>query len=104
CPCSGNTLAKFVNGITDTTVLMAIKSHIRNNKPVVIGISTNDGLGQSLKNIAEALNTKNIYFVPFSQDDYINKPKSLVLNYEKIIDTIKLALENKQIEPLLCSK
>lgn len=101
CPCSGNTIAKFVNGITDTTVLMATKSHIRNNKPVVIAISTNDGLGQSLKNIGEALNMKNIYFVPFGQDDCVNKPKSLVLDYSKINETLKYALENKQIQPIL---
>lgn len=101
CPCTGNSLAKLANGITDTPVLMAIKSHIRNNKPVVIGVSTNDGLGASLQNIAKLLNTKNMYFVPFRQDDYIAKPKSLVLDYTYIIDTVKLALQGKQIQPIL---
>jgi len=104
CPCTGNTAAKLANGITDTSILMAVKSHIRNNKPVVIGISTNDGLGQNLKNIAELLNNKNTYFVPFNQDDYINKPKSLVCDYNKIIDTVKLALDNKQIQPIISLK
>lgn len=101
CPCTGNTLAKLANGITDTPVLMAIKGHIRNNKPVVIGISTNDGLGMSLKNIGEVLNTKNMYFIPFRQDDFVSKPKSLVLDYTYIIDTIKYAFDGKQIQPLL---
>jgi len=104
CPCTGNTLAKLANGITDTPVLMAAKSHIRNNKPIVIGISTNDGLGQNLKNIAELLNSKSTYFVPFNQDDCINKPKSLVLDYNKIIDTVKYALDNKQIQPIISLK
>lgn len=101
CPCTGNTLAKLANGITDTPVLMAIKGHIRNNKPVVIGVSTNDGLGMSLKNIGTMLNTKNFYFIPFRQDDFKSKPKSLVLDYNNIIPTIKEALEGKQIQPLL---
>ncbi len=101
CPCTGNTLAKIANGITDSTILMAIKSHIRKNKPVVIGISTNDGLGAAFENIGKVINTKNFYFVPFSQDDPINKPKSLVLDYSYILDTIKEALENRQIQPIL---
>ena len=101
CPCTGNTLAKLANGITDTPVLMSVKSHIRNNKPVVIGVSTNDGLGVSLENIAKLLNTKNMYFVPFRQDDYVVKPKSLVLDYTYIIDTLKLAMQGKQIQPML---
>ena len=98
CPCTGNTLAKLAHGITDTPVLMAVKSHIRNNKPVVIGVSTNDGLGMSLENIGKLLNTKNMYFVPFRQDDYISKPKSLVLDYNYIIDTLKFAINGKQIQ------
>lgn len=101
CPCTGNTLAKIANGITDSTILMAIKSHIRKNKPVVIGISTNDGLGAAFENIGKVINTKNFYFVPFSQDDPINKPKSLVLDYSYILDTIKEALESRQIQPIL---
>lgn len=99
-PCTGNTIAKLNCGITDTSVLMATKGHIRNNKPVVIGISTNDGLGANFKNIGELYNTKNYYFVPFSQDDYLRKPKSLVLDYSKIIDTIVYALKGEQIQPL----
>ena len=101
CPCTGNTLAKIANGITDSTILMAIKSHIRKNKPVVIGISTNDGLGAAFENKGKVINTKNFYFVPFSQDDPVNKPKSLVLDYSYILDTIKEALENRQIQPIL---
>lgn len=101
CPCTGNTLAKLANGITDTPVLMAVKSHIRNNKPVVIGISTNDGLGASFQNIAKLLNEKNYYFVPFRQDDHVQKPKSLVLDYLCINDTLKSALNGKQIQPIL---
>lgn len=100
-PCTGNTVAKLANGITDTPVLMAIKGHIRNNKPVVLGISTNDGLGINGENILKLLNTKNFYFIPFKQDDPLNKPKSLVYDYTKMIDTIELAFENKQIQPLI---
>lgn len=99
-PCTGNTIAKLALGITDSSVLMAAKSHIRNNKPVVIGVSTNDGLGSNFKNIGKLYNTKNFYFVPFSQDDYINKPKSLVLDYSKVIDTIIGAIKGEQIQPL----
>lgn len=101
CPCTGNTLAKLANGITDTPVTMAIKSHIRNNKPVVLGVSTNDGLGVSLKNIGELLNTKNYYFIPFRQDDYTYKPKSLVLDYSYVIETIEYAMDGKQIQPVI---
>jgi len=100
-PCTGNTLAKLAQGITDTPVLMAIKGHIRNNKPVVLGISTNDGLGANGENILKLLNTKNIYLIPFTQDDPEKKPKSLVYDYKKLIDTVKLALEGKQIQPLI---
>lgn len=101
CPCTGNTLAKLANGITDSPVLMAIKGHIRNNKPVVIGVSTNDGLGVSLGNIAKLINMKNMYFVPFIQDDCVAKPKSLVLDYRYISDTVEHALDGKQIQPVL---
>ena len=101
CPCTGNTLAKLANGISDTAVLMATKGHIRNNKPVVLGISTNDGLGKSLKNIATLIDTKNVFFVPFRQDDYISKPKSLALDYSFVVDTIKEAMEYKQLQPII---
>ena len=100
-PCTGNTVAKLAHGITDTPVLMAIKGHIRNNKPVVLGVSTNDGLGANGENILKLLNTKNIYLIPFTQDDPIKKPKSLVYDYTKLVDTMKMALENKQIQPLI---
>ena len=101
CPCTGNTMAKLNHGIIDTTVLMALKSHLRKNKPVVIGISSNDAMGANFKNLAELFNTKNIFFVPFSQDDAYKKPKSLVLSYSMIVKTIEMALENKQIQPVL---
>ncbi len=104
CPCTGNTLAKLANGITDTPVLMAVKGHIRNNKPVVIGVSTNDGLGASLQNIAKLINMKNIYFVPFGQDDYNAKPKSLVLDYKYIVESLIEALNGEQIQPVLSRK
>lgn len=100
-PCTGNTLGKLSHGITDGPVLMAIKSHIRNNKPVVIGVSTNDGLGASAENIGRLLNTKNMYFIPFNQDDPHKKPKSVVCDYTKTVDTLKEALKGKQIQPVL---
>lgn len=100
-PCTGNTLAKINSGISDTPVTMAYKSHIRNNKPVVIGISTNDGLGNNFKNIAELYNVKNVYFIPFRQDEPFKKPKSLIVKYEKVLDTIEEALKYNQIQPLI---
>ncbi len=101
CPCTGNTLAKIANGITDSTVTMAIKAHLRNNKPVVLAIATNDALGGSAKNIGMLINYKNIYFVPFRQDDPINKEKSIIADYSLIYDTIIKAVEGKQITPVL---
>lgn len=100
-PCSGNTIAKINNGICDTPVLMAVKAHIRTNKPVVLAISTNDGLGANFRNIAEIIDKKNFYLVPFGQDDYINKPKSLVADFNQIPKTLSLALENQQIQPVI---
>ena len=100
-PCTGNTLAKLANGITDTPVLMAVKAHIRNNKPVVLGISTNDALGTNGQNLMKLLNTKNVYLIPFTQDNPEVKPKSLVYDYTKLVDTLEAALENKQIQPLI---
>lgn len=102
-PCTGNTLAKLCNGITDTPVLMAAKAHLRNDKPVIIGISTNDGLGINMKNIGSLLNMKNMYFVPFGQDDHINKTKSLVAHSDLLIKTIEMALEGKQLQPVIIS-
>lgn len=100
-PCTGNTLAKLANAITDTPVCMAWKAHLRNNKPVVLSISTNDGLGANAKNLGILLNMKNVYFVPFGQDDAVKKCNSLIADYEMIIPTVLSALEGKQIQPLL---
>ena len=100
-PCTGNTLAKLANGITDTPVLMAVKAHIRNNKPVVLGISTNDALGTNGQNLMKLLNTKNVYLIPFTQDNPEVKPKSLVYDYTKLVDTLENALAGKQIQPLI---
>lgn len=100
-PCTGNTAAKLANGITDTPVLMAAKAHMRNNKPLVISISTNDGLGMNLKNIGLLCNSKNIYFVPFGQDNYEKKPNSLVAHVDLLIPTLEMALEHKQYQPIL---
>jgi len=101
-PCTGNTLAKLAQGIADTSVTMAAKAHLRNQKPLVIAVSTNDGLGNAAKNIGALLNYKNIYFVPFKQDDCINKPNSLVADMSKISETLSMALESKQLQPVLC--
>ena len=100
-PCTGNTAAKLANGITDTPVLMAAKAHMRNNKPLVISISTNYGLGMNLKNIGVLCNSKNIYFVPFGQDNYEKKPNSLVAHTQLLIPTLEMALEHKQYQPIL---
>ena len=101
-PCTGNTMAKISNSISDTAVSLAVKSHLRNNRPVVLGVSSNDALGGNAKNIGELLNMKNIYFIPFFQDDPVEKEKSLFFKEEFVIDTIKMALQNKQLQPLLC--
>ena len=80
---------------------MAVKAHLRNQKPVLLAVSTNDGLGTAAKNIAALLNTKNIYFIPFAQDDYIKKPNSLVAEFEYLIPSLEAALEGKQLQPIL---
>lgn len=100
-PCTGNTLGKIANGITDTSVTMASKATLRNQKPVVLAIATNDGLAGSAKNLGLLLNTRNVYFVPFGQDDPEKKTTSLVARFGLIVPTIEHALEGKQIEPLL---
>lgn len=100
-PCTGNTAAKLANGITDTPVLMSAKAHLRNNKPLVLSLSTNDGLGMNMKNIGLLMNTKNIYFVPFGQDNSAGKPNSLVAHTRLLVPTLEMALENKQLEPVL---
>lgn len=96
-PCTGNTLAKLANGITDTSVTMAAKSHIRNSRPVVIGISTNDALGAAAKNIGALLNYKNYYFVPFGMDNCIMKPKSMVCDFSQVCTAIEQANEGREI-------
>ncbi|MBE6022788.1 MAG: dipicolinate synthase subunit B [Cellulosilyticum sp.] len=100
-PCTGNTLAKLNNGITDTPVILAAKSLMRNGKPIVICLATNDGLGASLKNIGGLLNKKNVFFVPLGQDDPIQKPYSLVADFSKIEETLNLALSGQQIQPVI---
>lgn len=100
-PCTGNTLSKLANGITDSSVTMASKAHLRNNRPLVIGVSSNDALSATCKNIGVLLNRKNVYMVPFGQDDFEAKPCSLVCDFNKIPDTLKKALNREQIQPLL---
>ena len=100
-PCTGNTMARMANGITDTPVTMACKAHLRNGKPVVIAMATNDGLGASIRNIATLLNSKNIYFVPFGQDNAIKKPNSLVCDFDLIGPAVEQALKGKQLQPIL---
>lgn len=103
-PCTGNTLAKLATGIADTSVTMAAKSHLRNKKPVLIAVSTNDGLGGAAKNIGQLMNYKNIFFVPYRQDDPINKPNSLVADFTMIPESVRFALKGKQIQPLISLK
>ena len=100
-PASGNTMSKLACDIIDTPSLMAVKSHLRNNLPVVIAPSTNNGLGANMVNIGSLLNRKNYYFVPFKQDNPITKPMSIVFDAEYLIKTIELALDGEQIEPIL---
>ena len=100
-PCTGNTLAKLAAGITDTTVTMAVKAHLRNSRPVVIGVSTNDALGASAQNIGRLLNVRNIFFVPFRQDDSVKKPRSVVCDFTKLDDTLKCALKGEQLQPIM---
>jgi dipicolinate synthase subunit B len=100
-PATGNTIAKLATGIVDTPALMAIKAHLRNQRPVVIAISTNDALGINARNIGLLINMKNIYFVPFRQDDPVNKANSLVACMDKLCDTVVCALQGKQLQPVL---
>ncbi len=101
CPCTGNTLAKLSHGITDTPVTMAVKSHLRGGRPVVLAIATNDGLAASAQNIGRLLNTKNYYFVPFAQDDPYQKPTSIICDFSKVSDTVEVALAGRQIKPIM---
>jgi dipicolinate synthase subunit B len=100
-PCTGNTLGKIANAITDTTVTMAAKAHLRNQRPVVIAVSTNDGLGSNAKNLGLLMNAKNIFFVPFGQDDPLKKCNSLVAKFEQTIPAILKALKGEQMQPVL---
>ena len=100
-PCSGNTMAKLACDIIDTPATMSAKSHLRNNNPLVIAPSTNNGLSGNAENIGKLLNRKNYYFVPFKQDNPITKPRSIVFDAEYIIKTIEYALEGEQISPIL---
>lgn len=100
-PCTGNTLAKIAHGITDTPVTMAVKATLRNNRPVVLSVSSNDALGANAKNLGTLMNTKNVYFVPFGQDNPNTKSNSLIANPELIVKTCMLALEGKQLQPVL---
>lgn len=103
-PCTGNTLAKLANSMTDGAVTMACKAHLRNNRPLVIAVSTNDGLSGSAKNIGKLLNYRNVYFVPFGQDDPIKKARSLVADFEKVAETLERALDGEQIQPIIVAK
>lgn len=100
-PCTGNTIAKTALGVTDTPVTMAVKAHLRNNKPVVLAIATNDALGASAKNIGLLHNTGNIFFVPYKQDDPFGKNNSLVCDFSLIPETVEKALIGEQIQPVL---
>lgn len=100
-PCTGNTLAKLSHGIADTSVTMAVKSHLRNGRPVVVAISTNDALATAAENIGRLLNRKHFYFVPFGQDDPQEKPGSMLADFSKIPDTVDAAMAGKQLHRLL---
>ena len=100
-PCTGNTLAKLAHGIADTPVTMAVKSHLRNGRPVLIAISTNDALGGAAENIGKLLNRKHYYFVPFGQDDPSQKPNSMIADFQLIPQALELALNGKQLQPMV---
>ena len=100
-PCTGNTLGKLANGITDTAVTMAAKSHLRNNRPLLLNVSTNDGLGNTAKNIGMLMNYRNVFFVPLGQDDSEKKPRSLISDFTKIPESTEAALRGVQIQPMI---
>lgn len=100
-PCTGNSIAKLANGITDTPALMAAKAHLRNEKPLLVAISTNDALGMNMKNIGLLLNTKHIYFVPFKQDNPQKKPNSMIASLEYVIPAAEAALDGRQYQPII---
>ncbi len=99
-PCTGNTIAKLANGITDTPVTLAAKAHMRNSRPLLIAVSTNDALSNSASNIGKLMNMKNVYFIPMNQDDCVKKPRSVVADFSKTYDAAINALEGKQIQPI----
>lgn len=101
CPCTGNTLAKLAGGVTDTPVTMAVKSHIRNGGPVVLAIATNDALGAAAKNIGFLQNCRSFYFVPYGQDDWQNKPSSMISHFELLPQTVVSAMSAKQLQPII---
>ena len=100
-PCTGNTLGKLACGITDTSVTLAVKAHLRNDRPVLLAPATNDALAASAQNIGRLMNVKNIYFVPFSQDDFRGKPTSCIADFSLIPEAVSLALVGKQLQPIL---
>ena len=100
-PCTGNTLGKLAGGITDSSVTMACKAHLRNARPLVVAVSTNDGLGASARNIGTLMNARNIFFVPYAQDDCLRKPTSLVADFDQIEKSVQSALRDEQVQPIL---
>ena len=100
-PCTGNTISKLANGINDTCVTMAAKAHLRNLKPLIVAVSTNDALGASARNIGQLLLAKNIYFVPYGQDDPIKKPNSMIADFNLIVPATIAAVEGKQLQPII---
>jgi dipicolinate synthase subunit B len=100
CPCTGNTLAKMANGITDTPVCMAAKAHLRSDRPLVVTLASNDALSANLRNIGTLLSRKNVYFTPLRQDDPVSKPHSLVADFDRVPETLAAALEGRQLRPL----
>lgn len=100
-PCTGNTIAKLANGITDSPVLMAAKAHLRNEKPLLLSVSTNDALGMNMKNIGLLMNTKNIYFVPFGQDNPEKKPNSMIARTDLLLPSVVAALNGRQYQPVI---
>lgn len=99
-PCTGNTLAKLAGGVTDTAVALAAKAHLRNARPLVLGVSTNDALAAASKNIGLLMNSKHVYFIPMSQDDPVKKPNSMVVHFDKTPEAIQCALQGRQVQPL----
>lgn len=100
-PCTGNTLAKLAAGVADTPVTLAVKSHLRNARPVVLAVSSNDALGQNARNIGSLMASKHFYFVPLRQDDPSEKPNSIVADFDMLPQTLEAALENRQIQPII---